>query len=310
MIFATFDENAPTLAEWLGDAAWYLTLNYGRTERGMEVLGPPQRWTIEGNWKLAAEQFVGSDSYHVYTLHRSMFEMEVIGRTADITPQNAPAGDGVNISFPQGHSFRCAENPILAKGGKGSSSRERLLAFPPPGATPETVEEMCARFDADQLRILADMPPAVGGLFPNVATFCFPAAHPDGGLLGAVHGFHVFVPKGPDKVEWWNWILVDKDAPEELKQRIAETAPMMVGPTGMIEADDGECWPFMQRAAQGGIAAQGITGTIKYHALIGEKRPADWPATAGGVISEGFGKDDGQWAFWKRYGELMEGETW
>src|SRR5271154_5301661 len=43
MIFATFDENAPSLVEWLGEAAWYLTLNYGRSKGGMEVLGPPQR---------------------------------------------------------------------------------------------------------------------------------------------------------------------------------------------------------------------------------------------------------------------------
>jgi phenylpropionate dioxygenase-like ring-hydroxylating dioxygenase large terminal subunit len=312
MIFATFDEKAPSLIEWLGDAAWYLTLMFGRSERGVEVLGPPQRWVIEGNWKLAAEQFVGGDSYHVYTLHRSVFEMELIGKTSEITLDSAPAAMGLDISFPQGHSFRCAPtdfSPIFGKERAATmSSREKLLALPPPGMTPQLVEQMFERFDDDQLRVLADMPPTVGGIFPNVGTHNFLWPHPDGGILGAAFGLHSFVPRGPNKVEWWNWQLVEKDAPEELKERISETCNMAVGPSGMLEADDGECWPFMQRAAQGAVAAEGVTGTIKYHVRIGEKRPPNWPG--GGLLSEGFTKDDGQWAFWLRYKDFIEGDTW
>lgn len=307
IVFATFDQAAPPLSDWLGDVAWYLKCNYGRTTNGMEVLGPPQRWVIDGNWKLAAEQFVGADAYHVYTLHRSMFELETLGKQSDITTDEAPSGDGVNVSFPEGHSVRCAPSYAIAK-RQGQSSLDKLMQSPPPGATPDLVPQMAECLDEGQMRLLADMPPAVGGLFPNVATYCFPVAHPDGGMLGAAHGLHVFVPRGPDRVEWWNWTLVEKDAPQALKDRIAETAPILVGPTGMIEADDGECWPFMQRVAQGAVAAEGVTGTMKYHALVGEKRPEGWPG--GGVVSEGFGKDDGQWAFWRRYAQFMEGTTW
>lgn len=314
LIFATFDANAPTLLEWLGDAAWYLTLMYGRTDNGVEVLGPPQRWVIEGNWKLAAEQFVGGDAYHVMTLHRSIFEMGLIGKVADITADSAPGAMGFDIGFPEGHSFRCAPmdfSPIFGKERASEmTAREKLLALPPPAMTPALVEQMLARFDDDQLQMLADRPPTVGGLFPNIGTHNFLWPHPDGGILGAAYGLHAFIPRGVNKVEWWNWQLVEKDAPDELKDRIAETCIMAVGPSGMLEADDGECWPFMQRAAQGPVAAEGLTGVIKYHARIGENRPADWPASAGGVVSEGFSKDDGQWAFWRRYHDFLEGETW
>jgi len=310
MIFATFDEEAPSLEEWLGDAAWYLTLMFGRSKNGMEVLGPPQRWVIEGNWKLAAEQFVGGDSYHIYSLHRSLFEMATLGNVTDIKPDDAPAGMGADVAFPQGHSFRCTPtdfSPIFGKDRAATmTTQDKLRALPPPGMTPELVEEMLGRFDEDQLRLLADMPPIVGGLFPNVGTHSFHFVHPDGGLLGAAHGLHVFVPRGPGKVEWWNWQLVEKDAPEELKDRIAETCTLATGPTGLLEADDGECWPFMQRAAQGGVAADGVTGTIKYHAQLGEIRPDWW--RGGGTVSAGFSKDDGQWAFWRRYGEMIEGD--
>lgn len=314
MIFATFDQKAPSLTEWLGDSAWYLMMMYGRTKNGMEVIGPPQRWIIEGNWKLAAEQFVGGDSYHIYTLHRSMFELAAIGTTAEITPDSAPAGVGSDVSFPQGHSLRCTPtdfSPIFGEDRAASmTAREKLLALPPPGMTPELVEKMFDHLDDEQIAMMADRAPVVGGLFPNVGTHCFHFVHPDGGLLGAAHGLHAFVPKGPNKVEWWNWQLVEKDAPDELKERVAETCTLAVGPSGMLEADDGECWPFMQRGARGAEAAHGLTGTIKYHALHGENKPADWPKAGGGLVSHGFTKDDGQWAFWRRYGEFIEGEVW
>lgn len=309
MIFATFDDCAPELVEFLGDAAWYLTLMFGRTESGMEVLGPPQRWLIEGNWKLGAEQFVGGDSYHIYTLHRSLFELGALGSVSDIRPDDAPAGMGADVGFPQGHSLRCIPtdfSPVFGKDRAGEmSSADKLRTLPPPGMTAQMVEAMLPRFDEGQLRLLADMPPSVGGLFPNVGVHSFHFAHPDGGLLGAAHGLHVFIPRGPDKVEWWNWQLVERDAPDELKARIAETSIFATGPTGLLEADDGECWPFMQRAAKGGVAEDGVTGTIKYHAQLGEVRPDWWPG--GGIVSEGFSKDDGQWAFWRRYGEMMDG---
>jgi len=309
MIFATFDGGAPPLEEFLGDAAWYLRLMYDRSGNGLEVLGPPQRWLIDGNWKLAAEQFVGGDAYHVMTLHRSIFEMGLIGNVADITADEAPGAMGWDIAFPEGHSFRCAPmdfSPIFGKErAEKMTAREKLLALPPPGMTPALVEEMFTRFDDEQLQMMADRPPTVGGLFPNVGTHNFLWPHPDGGILGAAYGLHAFIPRGPDRVEWWNWQLVEKDAPKELKDRIAETCIMAVGPTGMLEADDGECWPFMQRVAKGAEAGRGVTGVIKYHAMIGENRPGDWPPSAGGTVSEGFSKDDGQWAFWRRYNELM-----
>lgn len=315
LIFATFDANAPSLLEWLGDAAWYLTLAYGRTEHGMEVLGPPQRWVIECNWKFAAEQFVGGDAYHILTNHRSIFEMGgVVGESGDISPDDAPGTLGIRVSLPQGHSFFCAPldfSPVFGEERAATmTTHEKLLALPPAGMTPELVERMFARFDDNQLRLLADAPPTVGGLFPNIGTHNFLFPHPDDAMLGAAHGLHAFIPRGPNKMEWWNWQLVEKDAPQELKDRIAETGIMVTGPTGMLEADDAEMWPFMQRAAEGVVASEGVTGTIKYQALIGENRPADWPGPAGRIVSDGFAKDDGQWAFWLRYRDFMEGETW
>jgi hypothetical protein len=43
--------------------------------------------------------------------------------------------------------------------------------------------------------------------------------------------------------------------------------------------------------------------TLKYQALTGENKPADWPG--GGIVYDGFTKDDTQWQWWLYWYELM-----
>src|SRR5271170_1758896 len=108
LIFATLNPEIAPLADHLGDLKFYLDLFYDITEDGLEVVGPPQRFTVAGNWKLAAEQFVGGDGYHTVSLHRSQFDLGLLGTTADITAEKAPGTDGLDVSFRHGHAVRCA----------------------------------------------------------------------------------------------------------------------------------------------------------------------------------------------------------
>lgn len=304
IIFATFDRDAPPLSEHLGDAAWYLDLYYDRTEDGLEVAGPPQRFVVPGNWKLAAEQFVGGDSYHVITLHRSMYDIGVLGTADDLRSPEPPGMTGYTVFFPQGHSIRCVPPTFSPPGYAELSSMEKLAMLPPAGMTPDMVGQLEARMTTDQLRLLADAPPTVGGLFPHTATlnFAFPSAD---GRLAAVTGFHAFVPNGVDSTEFYHWTLVERSAPPEFKQLVRQTTIQTVGPSGMLEQDDCECWPITTRAARGSLAR---AQTLKYQALLGENRPDDWPG--GGMVAEGFGKDDGQWQWWGRYFEFLTGKAW
>jgi nitrite reductase/ring-hydroxylating ferredoxin subunit len=301
LIFATLDPEAASLDEHIGDLAWYLDLFFGITESGLEVVGPPQRFTIHGNWKLAAEQFVGGDGYHVLSLHRSQFDLGLLGTPDSITANTAPGMEGLDVSFRHGHAVRCAY-PIFPM-DKALSPLERLAIFPPAGMTPEMVPALAQRLDPEQLRVLADAPPTVGGVFPNTALFRFPFLTPDG-QISAVLGFHTFLPKGPEAVEFWNWSLVERDAPPEVKESVRRTTAQTVGTSGQIEQDDGECWPSTTRAARG---VYGAAQTLKYQALAGEDKPADWPG--GGIVSQGFAKDDGQWYWWQRYFDHLTGKV-
>lgn len=63
LIFATFDPEAPTLRQYLGEMTWYLDAVFDRLQGGVAVFSGVHKWIVPCNWKLAAENFAG-DSYH------------------------------------------------------------------------------------------------------------------------------------------------------------------------------------------------------------------------------------------------------
>ena len=70
LVFGAWDEQAPSLPEYLGDMAWYLDALVDAAEGGTEVIGGVHKWVIPCNWKLAAEQFSG-DACHPPVTHAS-----------------------------------------------------------------------------------------------------------------------------------------------------------------------------------------------------------------------------------------------
>jgi phenylpropionate dioxygenase-like ring-hydroxylating dioxygenase large terminal subunit len=306
MIFATFDESAPTLREYLGPITWYWDLMFDRTKSGMTVLGLPQRFTIRANWKCAAEQFAG-DIFHTLSLHRSLQELSLL--STDGASQE-PAMAGVGASW-QGHYARCMDlreehyvNSLKGKGLSNLSPIERLRVVPPAGLAPEMVDGLESRFDAGQLRVLAEFPPQVGQLFPNVAALAMPFQFPDG-TPSAFFSWRVWLPKGPDRFELFHWTLVERDAPAELRDSVNLMTAATFGVSGFVEADDTDTWPMQAQAARGAV---GRGQKLRYQAITGENKPPDWPGP--GQVYAGFPKDDTQWNFWLRYLEFMEGRPW
>src|SRR3954471_13840737 len=56
LIFISLDPDAPALAGYLGDFAFYLDFYTRQSPAGLELRGP-QRWRIKANWKIGAENF-------------------------------------------------------------------------------------------------------------------------------------------------------------------------------------------------------------------------------------------------------------
>jgi hypothetical protein len=151
---------------------------------------------------------------------------------------------------------------------------------------------------------MADTPPTVGGLFPNMGTFSSAAPLP-GSQASSKLVWHAFVPKGPDTFEFYNWYLVERSCPDEERERMTRAATLAFGVSGFVETDDAMMWPQMTQNARGVMARD---ETIKYQALLGENRPDDWEG--GGNVHDGFSKDDNQWGWWLRWAEFMGGSPY
>jgi phenylpropionate dioxygenase-like ring-hydroxylating dioxygenase large terminal subunit len=303
LIFATWNIEGPSFEAFLGDGKFYFDQLFCRTDGGLELLGPPQRFMIPANWKTAGEQSA-SDGFHVLTLHRSLMETGLMGSTPESIYDNAPGMYGVDVSCTQGHSLRCIEAAQTFKmfsdvSFEGKTVEERLHLLPPPGITPELIPQLFKNLTAAQVEMLATVPPQVGGMFPNVLVLFIFAPRDDGGASGALI-LHTYVPRGPDSFEFVNYIFAEKDAPESVKRDMLQNAVQQSGTSGVIEQDDADVWPAIFRNSHGVMSR---TMTLKYQALSGHKPPPGWKG--GGLVYEGFTKDDTQWNWWLSYYDHM-----
>lgn len=306
MIFATWNIHGPSFDEFLGDAKFYYDTLWCRTTKGMEVLGPPQRFMIRANWKAAAEQGA-SDGFHTLTLHRWLGEIGPYakkpgqeGGGADLTPEMY----GIEVWTDHGHTMRCIDldrkvRRITGKDPSELSPQEKLTVLPPPGLTPEMIPEVVNRLSTEQVRMMSSNPPQVGNFFPNgLFEFIYlPTA--DGKVVGAM-ALHTYVPMGPDKFMFMNWILAEKDTPPEQKAAMLRISCQLLGTSGMVEQDDSDTWPHQTIVAKGAMSRH---ITLKYQAKFETGAPEGWPGP--GHVGSGFTKDDTNWSFWTYWHELM-----
>jgi phenylpropionate dioxygenase-like ring-hydroxylating dioxygenase large terminal subunit len=300
LIFANWDADAEPFDAYLGDFKWYLDAVFKRTNGGLVAIGPPQRSIMRANWKLLAEQL--PDGYHVMALHGSLADLGVIGQ-----PQNDPAAwglIGINASTPTGHTLRCidvASTFGVGGGNPNATVAEKLAMAPPPGTDPKLTEEFVKNLTEGQMKLLAETPPLVLGLFPGTDVFAI--MNHDGtdeGGLGPVMIARGWIPTAPDQFEMLSWILVERDASDELRDLTRRTTVRAFGISGVTEQDDAEAWKGIQRSVSG---PKGRSLTAKYRASLGVNRPSNFEG--GGDVYAGFSRDDAQWAWWNAYFNAM-----
>jgi phenylpropionate dioxygenase-like ring-hydroxylating dioxygenase large terminal subunit len=295
IIFANFDESAPSLDEFLGGFKWYLNTMLNRTKAGMEVLGPPQRFVIHANWKTAAEQFAG-DGYHAGQLHRTL------GLLTGGNPNNprdfqmhAP-----KVGTDNAHNVICMDWTDLYRQispDRELSTVEKLNILLPPGVPREMLPEMMELFSEQELEFLANTPPSNGGMFPNVGVWDMNNPLPEG-APGPFVSFRTYVPLGPDKFEFCMWVLTAKGSSTEYRDHMLRATSFSQGAAGYIEGDDAEVWPGQSMAARGFLARQ---TRMKYWAQAPEGKPEGWPGPDNIHVYTEFMRDDTQWNWWNHY---------
>ncbi|MEG3174304.1 aromatic ring-hydroxylating dioxygenase subunit alpha [Sphingomonas sp. ZB1N12] len=232
LIFANWDADAPALDEYLGDAKFYMDIMLDRCEAGTEAIPGIQKWVIPCNWKFPAEQFA-SDAYHAGTTSHLSGIMAGVPEDVDIS-QVAPPTEGLNVRMANGHGCGLfLRNPMFYMTILGPKVTQYLTAGP---AYEETVQRL------GQNR--ADVNLCHCNVFPNLS------------FLAGINTVRMWQPRGPNEIEVWTFTLVDKSAPDEIKDEWRRHTSRTFSAGGVFEQDDGENWCDIQQVLHGHVAQQ------------------------------------------------------
>jgi phenylpropionate dioxygenase-like ring-hydroxylating dioxygenase large terminal subunit len=270
LVFATWDTDAASLDDYLGDARWYLDFYVRRAE--MEVFGPPQRWEIPSNWKIPAENFA-SDAYHTGHLHASIFRLGLV-------PSTSFAESGYHVHAGHGHGL-----------GMGLPSTQSIF-------DPQVLPLFEQRLSPEQFGLLRQVKNMHCTIFPNLS-FLISSANLEGQIVSHTL-MKLWTPKAPGRIEVLSFGLVEQAASPEWKARSRQHYVLTFGPSGIFEQDDSETWMDITRNT-GAPAAR--DQSFLYLQGFGRTPAADFPGPGEAYASK-YSENNAR-AFYSRWLELM-----
>ena len=259
-IWATWDSNAPSFEEYVGDVKYGLDLFYNKpdgSEADIEVLGV-LKWLFPANWKFGAENFL-ADSYHGTTTHQSV---QLVGI-------NPAGGQGRSVASRRirddaSHTFEVSHH---GSGRLGFSIAPEDDPYHPTYLDKPVVEEYYREAHMRREKLMGKhsrLHSGNGNVFPNATQ-------------GTHQSVCVWHPAGPDGTECWRWYYVHRDMPQEVKDMLLHYFMRYGGPVGLTEMDDMENWNYAHKASKGVIArrypynyAMGLGHEIPGHPLLEE----------------------------------------
>jgi phenylpropionate dioxygenase-like ring-hydroxylating dioxygenase large terminal subunit len=234
MIFATWEPSAPPLEEYLGDMRFYLDIYLGRTDSGTEVIGVPQIWEAECNWKFSADNFTG-DNFHLYTAHGSVVELGLL------PPDPMALSHGHLVAAQDGHVLHVVPGPP-----------DPMFSYF--GLPKELHAEVDRNLSEAQAEIVHRHAWSVGTVFPNLSFLQIMAQGDPESPMVPFLNFRMWEPISPTRTRIWSWMMIEKDAPPEYRKASYEAYVRTFGPSGIFEQDDMENWEECTRVNKGKIA--------------------------------------------------------
>lgn len=279
LIFATFDPEAPSLREYLGDAAWYLDMILDRREGGTEVVGP-HRWSADANWKSAAENF-GGDGYHIAASHGS-------GRKVGIdttTSYTRGVGKGWHMHAGNGH--------VVNAWAQSEDVKEGPWFAQPVPEIGDYMRENGAEIEQRLGRARSHMfSPTGGTIFPNMS------------IHWLTYTIRVWHPRGPNKMEIWSWSIFDKAAPPKIKEIALEASLYRFSPSGVFEQDDMDNWAQVSSIARS-VVAQRRPANYQMNIGLEMREHPEIPGLLGSIWS-----DSNQLDFHWQVARHLDSESW
>jgi nitrite reductase/ring-hydroxylating ferredoxin subunit len=283
-IWATWDESAPSLMDYLGGADTYLApplADADGSPDGTEVAGGVMKWRVGLNWKVPMPDM---DTTHGWITHASA-RGSVGGFSAAV-----PRYDNMyHIWFPEGHTtetrlpVESEEVPNVGLLGGGGDDYPVLRDY---------MREKWAK-RKERLGKLAHInePPHI---FPNMGSV--------GRIIRVLH------PQGPANTEMWSYILVDKAAPPEVKEAAVRYHERRWGPNGMIQKDDMENWYVLTQYSKGLMTRT----RLRQNAQLGMSTPSvDGPSNFGlPGMWHPEPSDENIRRFYERWANVMKARDW
>ena len=270
LVFATFDEQAPSLDDYLGDFRWYLDIILDNDEAGTEFLDGNIRSRIQCNWKFPAENFIG-DSYHAAWTHNSG-AYGMLG--ASVGKINQERSYHANMN---GHGWQFGLDMV---GNAMALGEQDIVDY-----LKAREEEVAERLGKLRSRMVGSVASVTA--FPNLS------------FLPGHSTFRTWVPKGPHTTEINTWVLVNKAASYELKEKYRKGVMRTFSPSGVFEMDDGENWEHATQT-NAGI----VTRRQKLHYGLGLNSKTEHPELKGEIYLRKY-NDANQRAFYRKWLELM-----
>ena len=270
MVFATFDEQSSSLGEYLGDYRWYLDVLLDNDEGGTEFLEGSIKSRMACNWKFPAENFAG-DSYHAAWTHNSG-AVAMLGQGVGKSNQENSYQMNVN-----GHAWQFGFDMV---GNAMTLGEQDIVDY-----LREREAKVAARLGKLRSRMVGAISSA--NLFPHMS---FLAGHST---------FRTWHPKGTSEIELHTWVLVNKSAPEALKDKYRNGVMRTFSPSGTLEMDDGDNWENATATNRGAV-----TRRQKLHYALGMDSVVTHDELKGTLHLRKY-NDSNQRAFYARWLELM-----
>jgi phenylpropionate dioxygenase-like ring-hydroxylating dioxygenase large terminal subunit len=286
LIFGCWDAGAMSLDDYLGELRWYLDILIERPLGGLEVLPGLQRYKLPVNWKIQAENFAG-DTYHVPSTHAWIARLGTGAIGLEMAEGAFMRQKAYAIAFDHGHG--------LLETLLDSEAYEADL-----GVAQELGPEVVDYVKACRSRLEKRLSPkqaavytwGVGNIFPTFAIQNFRALRPC--------ELYVWQPRGPGRIDVWQWCALDRDAPATVRQQATRYFLRHQSAGGLFGEDDTDNFEQLTAATRGVI---GQSCPSNYQMGMGHEasaQPEGYPGYFGYRISEHC-----QRKFYSYWAELM-----
>lgn len=228
LIFATLNEDAPSLSDFLGEAKPWIDL-FMKQGGGYPVkFGGEHKFSFPGNWKIQLENT--TDAYHFPVVHKSF--LQSLDQQAEELFSFLD-GDGYVQDLGNGHSVMVMIPELV--------DLEENLDDPIPDRFSDLAASLSKTLSDEEVRRIIR---AVGGsgfnvnLFPNLAC--------------SMAFFRVLRPVSVNQTEIRHVTLLMDGGPDEANRARLRLHEHFQGPMGFGSPDDAEAWERVQRGSQGG----------------------------------------------------------